>query len=158
MTPTCHPERRYFATGLCSRCYASARYRANPRLYCDRARRWRTANPDKVRATHKNWTRANPDKMRAIGRRQRHGVEPPEFVAMLSKQGGRCAICWLALEGRSRNSRPHVDHDHVVFKVRGLLCNSCNIGLGKFNDSPDLLVAAGKYILEHRRPATAPVQ
>ena len=40
-----------------------------------------------------------------------------------------------------------VDHDHKNNKIRGILCNRCNKGLGLFRDSPDLLEYARIYLL-----------
>lgn len=45
------------------------------------------------------------------------------FRAMLTKQGGLCAIC------RGPMARICVDHDHLFGHVRGLLCHPCNIKL-----------------------------
>ena len=42
--------------------------------------------------------------------------------------------------------RLHVDHCHDTGVVRGLLCSHCNTALGKFQDSPELLTAAIRYI------------
>ena len=40
-----------------------------------------------------------------------------------------------------------VDHDHKTNKIRGILCNRCNKGLGLFRDNPDFLEYARIYLL-----------
>lgn len=40
-----------------------------------------------------------------------------------------------------------IDHDHKSNKIRGILCNRCNKGLGLFRDNPDFLEYARIYIL-----------
>lgn len=40
----------------------------------------------------------------------------------------------------------HIDHCHKTDIVRGLLCGSCNKGLGFFKDSPNLLYKASDYL------------
>jgi hypothetical protein len=40
-----------------------------------------------------------------------------------------------------------VDHSHSTNKIRGMLCNHCNRGLGHFKDNPDLLEYARIYLL-----------
>jgi hypothetical protein len=52
-----------------------------------------------------------------------------------------CQICGLK-DRRSLN----IDHCHTTGKVRGLLCDNCNKGLGLFKDNPDLLNNAVKYL------------
>jgi hypothetical protein len=50
-----------------------------------------------------------------------------------------CMIC-------GKEEKLVVDHDHETGKVRGLLCNHCNRGLGHFRDSVQFLDLAAKYL------------
>ena len=76
----------------------------------------------------------------------KHGLSREGFDLLWDQQNGRCAICRVALVFGKRGV--HVDHDHLTNKVRGLLCAPCNVGLGQFGDSPELLRAALDYLLE----------
>jgi hypothetical protein len=75
----------------------------------------------------------------------RYGITIDDYLAMVRKQGDRCAICGTTDPGCG-NSRWAVDHCHDELKVRGLLCMSCNTGLGYYRDDPELLRAAAAYI------------
>lgn len=68
-----------------------------------------------------------------------------QYEALYKKQQGRCAICKTS--SSPKGNRFYVDHDHATGKVRGLLCASCNSGLGMFKDSLDLLQEAQSYLL-----------
>lgn len=50
------------------------------------------------------------------------------YLAMLERQGGKCAIC--GSDTSRWKHRFHVDHCHLSGLVRGLLCNRCNPMLG----------------------------
>jgi len=69
------------------------------------------------------------------------GLSPRRLVAMLEAQGYRCPIC-----GRELGPVFQVDHDHETGRVRGLLCGSCNHGLGCFRDDVGRLLAAVRYL------------
>lgn len=67
-----------------------------------------------------------------------------EYDYMLARQGGGCAIC-----GKTKNKsgrRLAVDHCHNTGRVRGILCNGCNVAIGKLNDDPDLVALALAYL------------
>lgn len=70
------------------------------------------------------------------------GVTRYQLRELLDDQDGVCAICGRVLDWR----KMHVDHDHIVNQVRGLLCYKCNIGLGHFDDDSDLILGALKYL------------
>lgn len=78
----------------------------------------------------------------------KYNLTPEEYDAMLLEQNGACAIC-KALPGSSKNGVLHVDHCHETGKVRGLLCDSCNLTLGRFNDSAERFIAAAIYLEKH---------
>ena len=85
-----------------------------------------------------------------------YNMSMSDYWALLESQDYRCAICETSDPG-SQGSW-HTDHDHSCCSgstscgqcVRGLLCASCNWGLGSFRDSPAVLRVAADYI-EHRR-------
>lgn len=60
----------------------------------------------------------------------------------------QCGICGSAL---LKKRDVQVDHDHATGKARGILCRSCNTGLGHFKDSPSLLRRAATYLSNSRR-------
>lgn len=64
---------------------------------------------------------------------------------MRDEHAGRCGIC-----GKEPRSGFVIDHDHKTGRVRGLLCQRCNSGLGSLGDSIEGLKAAIAY-LERRR-------
>jgi hypothetical protein len=78
----------------------------------------------------------------------RYGLTPDDVAVMVAEQDGKCAIC------RDRAAE-HVDHDHRTGEVRGILCFTCNVGLGNFRDDPDLMLKAHRYLT--RRPGWVPV-
>lgn len=63
---------------------------------------------------------------------------------LLAAQGGVCALC-----GRL-SDRWCLDHDHDNEMVRGVLCYSCNVGIGQFGDDPDRLMQAMDYLIVWR--------
>lgn len=82
---------------------------------------------------------------RSKGSLAKYGLTEEQFRRMYLDQKGLCAICPKRMSGRDC----HIDHDHVTGKVRGLLCSSCNTGLGFFKDSVRLLASAIVYLEKH---------
>lgn len=77
-----------------------------------------------------------------------------QYQRILYGQGGVCAIC--------RRSYPtySIDHDHKCCSakgvscgrcVRGLLCVSCNMGIGSLGDDPERLRSAAVYLSRSRQ-------
>ena len=77
---------------------------------------------------------------RVLRRRlRRYGLTVDAYDDLVKRYGGRCGIC-------RKSAELHIDHDHKTGKIRGLLCGSCNRGIGLFGDSPIQLRAAILYL------------
>ena len=72
------------------------------------------------------------------------GITEAQYQALLSIQGGGCAIC-RSKKSRGTGNFP-VDHDHHTGKVRGILCHPCNTALGGFKDDTEMLLRAVAYL------------
>lgn len=90
------------------------------------------------------------NKGRALMRAYLYGMTPDDYDELISQQDHRCAVCGT-MEWGGKTGEPHVDHDHKTGQVRGLLCASCNYGLGCFKDEVKRLRAAVDYLDDRRR-------
>jgi len=72
--------------------------------------------------------------------KSRYNLEMEEYNRLLISQKNLCAICLKDMQD------PCVDHNHDTGEVRGLLCRTCNFGLGAFYDDADLILKALGYI------------
>lgn len=59
-----------------------------------------------------------------------------------------CNICGKSTEEAGK--RLCIDHEHSTNKIRGVLCNHCNSGLGHFLDSTEFLEKAIHYLNKHK--------
>lgn len=76
-----------------------------------------------------------------------YGVGLDEYDKLFTVQEGRCAIC-----GKHQTELSKVlsiDHDHRTGKIRGLLCQNCNLALGNVFDDIWILEHAIKYLQIH---------
>jgi hypothetical protein len=77
-----------------------------------------------------------------------YGISLEQFEARRKEQGDRCAICHE--EFGVLGLRPVVDHHHKTGKFRAVLCNNCNVGLGKLRENPELMRKAADYLTRAR--------
>lgn len=73
-----------------------------------------------------------------------YGITIEEYNILYDKQNGNCAICHNNLKEGTNDCS--IDHNHDNGNIRGLLCNTCNRALGMFQDSPQLLYSAIRYL------------
>ncbi|MBS7812309.1 endonuclease VII domain-containing protein [Roseococcus sp. XZZS9] len=83
------------------------------------------------------------EKYRAWSVMKKYGITIEQIEVMLLKQNG-CAICHSEHPGWNKGW--NVDHDHQDGRVRGILCQPCNLMIGLSKDRTDTLAKAIEYL------------
>jgi Autographiviridae endonuclease VII len=110
---------------------ARAKYAANPEKYQALHKLYYAKH--KAKTTQRNWERQINEL----------GCTAEQYRRMLGDQHGVCKLCGTVnKDGR----KLAVDHCHKTGRVRGLLCSTCNTGLGCFGDDPIQLARALEYL------------
>ena len=115
---------------------------------------WKEKNKEKLKVQSRNWKRNNRDRVNeqikirykssrlvilARIRNRKYKIDPLEYDK-INKEG----ICPLCKRKTCKNLS--VDHDHKTGKIRGFICNNCNVALGRVEDSPEILRALAVYL------------
>lgn len=125
---------------ICRRNYKSS---SKPKIYNKqyylknktKINEYRLVNRDKWKAYLKNYDLI-----------KKYGITTEQVEFILENQKGLCAIC----SNPSQNGkRLYVDHNHTTNKVRELLCQHCNTGLGMFFENIEILKKAVLYLEKH---------
>lgn len=127
-------------------------YRGGRRTQCNKCRtdlgrgRWRTDQFRERRAARRAENIHEARKSdRERKRKQNYGLSADDIARLLEQQGGGCALCKTKKPG-GRYDVFCVDHCHETGRVRGLLCNRCNVALGALGDNVAGLAAALAYV------------
>ncbi|MDE1840063.1 MAG: endonuclease VII domain-containing protein, partial [Thaumarchaeota archaeon] len=107
-----------------------------------RRRLYYEKNKEKVLTRSREWASANVDKRKRIARTYQvglYGLTVEQYEVMHRRQEGKCLIC-------DQQKVLVVDHNHQTNEVRGLLCGSCNRGIGLLKDDIMNLTKAIAYL------------
>ena len=90
--------------------------------------------------------KASPAKAKSYNIKYHYGLTEAEYSDMLQAHDNKCAICNRRPTDAGWSGWLVTDHNHATGRARGILCHSCNVGLGHFRDDPDLLRRAAAYL------------
>lgn len=125
--------------------YSPERYQQNKEHYNAKSKAWREKNPERAKENRKRNYELNKERnlqySKEYNLQRKFKLSLEEYQVLSDKQGNVCAIC-----GSSCTRSLAVDHNHNTGEIRGLLCNSCNRGIGYLKDSPDILRKAISYL------------
>ena len=146
-----------------AKAYAKAYREANKEKIKASSRAYKKANPEKIKASSRAYREANKEKIKAYKKankeqaencslKYKYNITLKERNLMLKKQKKKCKICNVTFSkikfGLTERTTACIDHCHTTNKVRGILCNLCNVGLGSFKDSTENLTKAINYLEE----------
>ena len=116
----------------CCKADAKAVFKTNPEPYRERARQRHIDDPllSRKRTCRK------------------YGMTLDDYDKLLEAQDHKCAICKCEESGHNMTEDFLIDHDHLTNQVRGLLCSSCNLMLGKAkaDEGNKLLISSLFYL------------
>lgn len=100
-------------------------------------------NKEQMSTAVKLWKKLNPEKVRLIDRRRtlkiKYNMTIEDYNNLLASQNGSCSIC-------ADDKNLVIDHCHTTNRVRGILCSTCNRGIGLMKDSVQVLQSAIEYL------------
>lgn len=132
---SCKEVKSVMEFGLRNRAGQTACYQSTCKLCASkRLREWNDNNPIRSAELKRDSTL------------RKYGLTRTQYDAMMSEQGGGCAVCGSTDTQRNRVEGLLVDHDHESGRVRGLLCHPCNVVLGFVRDDPERLRSLLSYL------------
>lgn len=102
-------------------------------------RDYNAKNPNKMNEYRKKY-RENNDTDRMAEIKRKYGLSKEGYYYMLDIQDNKCKICGKEME------KICIDHNHITGKIRGLLCNNCNLGIGNLQENPFILIKTVEYL------------
>ena len=137
--------------------HKAANTKSGYHCYCkpcvkEKNRQWAIDNKEQQALSCSNWYKKNKKRANLNATRwhykKYYGISYEEFLALAQTQKNQCKLCNvdLTFDSTKAKTRAVLDHCHTTGKIRGVLCNKCNIGLGTFNDDIMLLKAAMIYL------------
>lgn len=75
--------------------------------------------------------------------KRKYNLSTEEVDRLIAERNGLCDICH---QPAKLGTRLNVDHDHTTGEFRGMLCWSCNVGLGHLGDTTERLREAADYL------------
>lgn len=101
-------------------------------------------NKEKINKNVTAWIKNNPKRHKHNELMRKYNITYEGYIVLEKQQKAMCIICGKTKEENGQDLA--VDHCHKTGIVRGLLCKSCNRGLGMFQDNPKLVLTAYRYL------------
>ena len=111
------------------------RYAKQPEIELAGCARYREANRVAIRGKSRWWTL-----------KHKYGITREQYEARMKAQNHCCACCGTP-ESEAKRWMV-VDHCHQTKEIRGIVCESCNLGIGRLGDTAEGLWLAYRYLAQ----------
>lgn len=124
---------QFYIGNPCRKCKTTKRYAHSKKCFeCStHLNELKKKEPEKYAEVKKKWWLKNT-----------YGLTLDQYNEILKSQNYQCALCGLELKV---DKQTHIDHCHETNKIRGILCNHCNLGIGHLRHDPALIRKAALY-------------
>lgn len=123
-------------------------YDKNRKLLIKKSCEFRKKHMDRARQYARKSRLTRREAWRGYRLKYEYGITMGQYNEMFLKQNGSCAICLR--HQRSMKKTMVVDHDHFTNRVRGLLCQRCNLFIGFLENFKEILPKAKLYLENSR--------
>lgn len=107
----------------------------------------RKADPEGFKKKrHQEYLNGKDKQLEKTRQRKYKEYTPGLFDELYLEQRGRCAIC--GTHQSELKTALCIEHNHDTNKIRGLLCNRCNIGIMNFKEDAENCLKAYQYLRE----------
>jgi len=119
----------------------------DPVAHAEYNRQWRRRNRVRANAVSAAYKEKNREKAKVWSQKtnlkKNYGLSLEAFESLKAGQNNRCACC------EAEGKKLVVDHCHITGKIRGLLCRTCNSGIGQLGDTLLSVQKAVRYMEEN---------
>ena len=109
---------------------------------------WREVQLNKAKEYRNKYPEKNKESIRNATLKAKYGMTSAQYNELFASQGYKCAVCGCN-KNQGRGKMP-VDHCHATGKVRAILCQSCNVTLGKVGENEEILLSLITYLRKHK--------
>jgi len=129
----------------CTKCgewkSATSKYFPPDKRNKDKLNSWCRKCVEKYKKGYRKTKKGKESNKRAL-QKNRYGITIKQRKDLYVKQNGCCVICKIAVP----YDEIVTDHNHKTNKIRGLLCRSCNSGIGMLQDNIEIVYNAFCYL------------
>lgn len=149
--PSCRRRHSYICK-RCNRKRLTEYYLKHKEKMNENSRRYYLRNRESLLASRKEYRKKYPQKEKDFSLFAKYGKTRGELDIIAKKQKG-CAICGIKWINIKKNTNSYgetqsyvVDHKHGEYRMRGLLCRTCNLMIGYAFENSKVLRKAADYI------------